>query len=171
MELKDFAKVDENGGLVLDNDAFNKSLNSYVDSSISKAIESAKANWEKKANEAKLSEEEKFAQAKQDFEIFMRNEKKSINQEKAKAKLSGKDFTKEEIDVLIESVTDDANSLKSVDVFVSQREKVLAGYKQKLIEELQTKQDSKPVPPAADNEPTEHKTHSRTRQEILNNYK
>ena len=170
MELKDFAKVDENGGLVLDDAAFNKALNSFVDSSVSKAVDTAKTNWEKKANEAKLSEEEKLAQARQEFEIFMRDEKKKINQEKAKAKLTGKNFTKEEIEVMLEAINDDESSLKSVDIFVAQRDKVLADYKQKLIEEMQTKQAPTTPVPSGDEEPTEHKTQKPSRRQILENY-
>ena len=171
MELKDFAKVDENGALVLDNEAFSKSLSSYVDSSVSKAVDSARANWEKKANEAKLSEAEKFAQEKQEFEQFMKTERGNINKEKAKAKLAGKNFTKEEIEVMLEAVNDDEASLKSVDVFVAQRDKVLADYKQKLLEEMQTKQDNSTPIPTPDETPTDNKPNKPSRQQILAKYK
>lgn len=170
MELQEFAKVDETGALALDNDGFEKSLSSYVDSAVLKAVESARKNWEKKANDAKLSEAEKFAKEKEEFNLYMQTEKANINKEKARAKLTGKSFTEEEIDTILGGITDNADSLKTVDIFVAQRDKVLADYKQKIIEEMQTKKASET--PVAQSVPTEHKsTGGLSRQEILNKYK
>jgi hypothetical protein len=170
MELKDFATIDENGALALDNDSFTKSLNSYVDSAVSKAVETAKTNWEKKTNEAKMSEQEKFVKEKEDFATYKQTEMTNINREKARTKLSGKNFTEDEINVIISNITDNADTLNNIDVFVSQRDKVLADYKQKIIEEMQTKKDEKPVIKPQIQQLKQEKS-ARSREDILNLYK
>ena len=170
MELKDFAKVDENGALALDNDAFTKALSSYVDTAVGRAVESAKNNWEKKASDAKLSEAEKFAKEREEFALFMQTEKANINKEKARTKLAGKNFTEDEVTELLKAITDNADTLASVDVFVAQREKVLADYKQKIIEEMQTKKDANPLP-IPEVHTTEQPKSGFSKQDILNMYK
>ena len=122
-------------------------LTSYIDSCISKGVESYKAKVQKEQETAKLTEEEKLTKEREDFENLkreweqtMKSQKRDLVVEKAKAKLSSK-FSETEIKLLTSNVTDDEKtSMKYIDDLIAERDKFLEESKNKIMQELQSKQ-------------------------------
>ena len=151
---------------------------SYIDSLVSKGVESYKSKVAKEQELAKMSDQEKMAQQMQEFEktkaeweATMKAQKREIVVEKASAKL-GNNFSEEEKKILLKYVTDDEkDSLKYIDSLVAERTKFIDEKTKSIIEELQSKQPTSTVEANSDNGNNKSQPVKRTTQDIKNFYK
>lgn len=121
-------------------------LGSYIDSLVSKGVESYKAKAEKEQKMAQMTGEEQMAQLRKDFEAEkanweanMKARQREFVVKQAKSRLADT-FSETEIELLTKNVTDnEEESLKYIDSLVEERNKFNELTKQRLIEELQRK--------------------------------
>lgn len=130
IDLKNFAKVDESGKLVLDNDGFTKEF----DRAINSACETAIANAEKKLRssiekdirtkieeEAQLTADQKLEEKIKEFEARQKEfNRREIKQVYSASTLFGED----EIEMLLSTIGDDQEkNLENANRFVTHRKK------------------------------------------------
>ena len=160
-----------------------KKLESYVDSLISKGVnsgvESYKAKIAQEQEREKMTADEKLSAERKEFEKLQaewektrKSQMRDIVIEKAKAKLAS-NFSQSEVELFTKHITDDEKeSIAYIDSLVAERTKFLEDSKKKIIEELQSKQPSSNSQSNANatsgNEPQPVK---RTSQEIKDLYK
>lgn len=178
-DYSSFMEKNEDGSIK----SFDESkLSSYIDSLISKGVNSGVENYkakiakeqerEKMSADEKLSAERKeFENLKAEWETTRKSQMRDIVAEKAKAKLSA-NFSETEMALFLQHITDDEKeSMKYVDSLVSERIKFLEESKKKLIEEMQS---NLPVVSSQTNTTpnvTSNQTVKRTSQDIKNLYK
>lgn len=157
-------------------------LSSYIDSLISKGVNSGVENYkakiakeqerEKMSADEKLSAERKeFETLKAEWETTRKSQMRDIVAEKAKAKLAT-NFSETEVALFLQHITDDEKeSMKYVDSLVSERVKFLEESKKKMIEEMQSNQPA--VSSNANTTPKgqTNQTVKRNSQDIKNLYK
>ena len=145
---------DENGSIT----SFDESkMASYIDSLVSKGVDSYKAKVAKEQEMSKLDGEqrlakqmEEFEASKKEWELSMKNQRRDLVVEKAKAKLAN-DFSETEIELFTKNITDDEKeSLKYIDALVAERKKFLDESQKKIIEKLQSNQPSSSTESNAD---------------------
>ena len=153
-DYSSFLQKDENGSIT----SFDESkMASYIDSLLSKAVASYKAKVAKEQEMSKLDGEqrlakqmEEFEASKKEWEISMKNQRRDLVIEKAKAKLAN-DFSETEIELFTKNITDDEKeSLKYIDALVAERKKFLDESQKKIIEKLQSNQPSSSTESNAD---------------------
>lgn len=156
---------------------------SYVDSLISKGVNSGVENYKNKVAKeqelSKMSDQEKFTKEKEDFEKLksdwettMKQQKRELVVEKAKAKLAN-NFSESEIALLTANVSDDEkSSLKYIDDLVAERIKFIDAKTKEIIEKIQSKQPVITTQSNTKNESTnQNAVKQKTAQEIKNIYK
>lgn len=156
---------------------------SYVDSLISKGVNSGVENYKNKVAKeqelSKMSDQEKFTKEKEDFEKLksdwettMKQQKRELVVEKAKAKLAN-NFSESEIALLTANVSDDEkSSLKYIDDLVAERTKFIDAKTKEIIEKIQSKQPVITTQSNTKNESTnQNAVKQKTAQEIKNIYK
>lgn len=145
-DYSSFMQKDDNGSIT----SFDESkLSSYIDSLVSKGVESYKAKVAKEQEMSKLDGEqrlakqmEEFEASKKEWETSMKAQKRELVVEKAKTKLAT-DFSENEIALLTKNITDDEKeSLKYIDELVAERKKFLDESQKKFLEKLQGNQPS-----------------------------
>jgi hypothetical protein len=154
-------------------------FNSFIDSEISKAVESFKTKFEKEQARASMNEQEKlqeqlkeFEQAKAEFEASMKAQKTELVKTKAETKLKSANFTDKEIELLTKYVTEDEKaSLAVIDEMIAERTKYMDDSKKKIIEELQGKQPKGQSQSNAEDKNANEQPVKRTSQDIKNLYK
>lgn len=180
LDYASFMENNEDGSIK----SFDKSkLESYVDSLISKGVnsgvESYKAKVAKEQEREKMSADEKLSAERKEFEKLQaeweqtrKSQMRDIVIEKAKAKLAS-NFSESEIELFTKHITDDEKeSLAYVDSLVAERTKFLEESKKKLIEELQSKQPPTTSQSNANgNSGNQPQPVKRTSQDIKNLYK
>lgn len=180
IDYASFMENNEDGSIK----SFDKSkLESYVDSLISKGVnsgvESYKAKVAKEQEREKMTADEKLSAERKEFEKLQaewektrKSQMRDIVVEKAKAKLAN-NFSKSEIELFTKHITDDEKeSLAYIDSLVAERTKFLEESKKKLIEELQSKQpQSNSQSNANANSGNQPQPVKRTSQDIKNLYK
>ena len=153
-DYSSFLQKDENGSIT----SFDESkMASYIDSLVSKGVDSYKAKVAKEQEMSKLDGEqrlakqmEEFEASKKEWEISMKNQRRDLVVEKAKAKLAN-DFSETEIELFTKNITDDEKeSLKYIDALVAERKKFLDESQKKIIEKLQSNQPSSSTESNAD---------------------
>lgn len=153
-DYSSFLQKDDNGSIT----SFDESkMASYIDSLVSKGVDSYKAKVAKEQEMAKLDGEqrlakqmEEFEASKKEWEISMKNQRRDLVVEKAKAKLAN-DFSETEIELFTKNITDDEKeSLKYIDALVAERKKFLDESQKKIIEKLQSNQPSSSTESNAD---------------------
>ena len=153
-------------------------MTSYIDSLVSKGVDSYKAKVAKEQEIAKMTNEEKLAaqmkeleKAKADWEETRKAQKREIVVERAKSKLNN-NFSETEIELLIKNVTDDEKeSMKYIDALVAERVKFVEANKKAIIEELQSKQPKSSVQTNTETAKNNQQPAKRTSQDIKNLYK
>lgn len=157
-------------------------LSSYIDSLISKGVNTGIENF--KAKVAKDQEREKmtadeqladrlkeFEKAKAEWEKDYKAQRRELVIEKAKSKLSA-NFSESEIALFTQHITEDEKeSMKYIDSLVEERAKFLEESKKKLIEELQSKQPQGASQSNTENVSNNRKEVKRTSQDIKDLYK
>ena len=157
-------------------------LSSYIDSLISKGVNTGIENY--KAKVAKDQEREKmtadeqladrlkeFEKAKAEWEKDYKAQRRELVIEKAKSKLSA-NFSESEIALFTQHITEDEKeSMKYIDSLVEERAKFLEESKKKLIEELQSKQPQGASQSNTENVSNNRKEVKRTSQDIKDLYK
>lgn len=145
MDIQKFVMTKEDGSMEIDKEGFQSAL----DAEISRAVEKFKNGKGKEEirqqleQEAKLSAEEKLKQEREEFEAYKLQSKIELNREKAKAKMEGKGFSEEELEILLSTIGEDSEkSLETVDKLIKAREVVLEQTKQSAIQGLQQSQQS-----------------------------
>lgn len=153
-DYSSFLQKDENGSIT----SFDESkMASYIDSLVSKGVDSYKAKVAKEQEMSKLDGEqrlakqmEEFEASKKEWELSMKNQRRDLVVEKAKAKLAN-DFSETEIELFTKNITDDEKeSLKYIDALVAERKKFLDESQKKIIEKLQSNQPSSSTESNAD---------------------
>jgi len=163
--------------------SFNESkLTSYIDSLVSKGVNAGVENYKNKQAEAeklsKMSIDEQLALKQKEFdekvsqwEQTMKQQKRELVVEKAKAKL-GDNFSKEEKELYIKYLTDDEKeSMKYIDSIVAERNKFLEEKTKSILESLQKKQPVSSSQSNTANEDSPKSSVKRTQQEIKEFYK
>ena len=153
-------------------------MTSYIDSLVSKGVESYKAKVAKEQELAKLSDQEKVAQqlkeveiAKSEWEKTMKAQKRDIVVEKAKAKL-GDNFSDEEKVLYTKFLNDDEKeSMKYIDSVIAERNKFLEGKTKSIIEGLQSQQPTSTTSSNTQSERNQTKPVGKTAQEIKDLFK
>ena len=118
-DYSSFLQKDENGSIT----SFDESkMASYIDSLVSKGVDSYKAKVAKEQEMSKLDGEqrlakqmEEFEASKKEWEISMKNQRRDLVVEKAKAKLAN-DFSETEIELFTKNITDDEKESLEEDV-------------------------------------------------------
>ena len=153
-------------------------LTSYIDSLVSKGVESYKAKTAKEAEIAKMTADEQlnarikeFEKQQAEWEVTLKNQKKDIVVEKAKAKL-GDNFSEEEKKLLLQNVTDDEKaSMKYIETLVAERTKFIEEKTKSIIDKLQSQQPASNTQANSDNGNNQQKPVKKNAQEIRNMYK
>lgn len=153
-------------------------LDSYIDSMVSKGVESYKNKVAKEQERAKMTEQEQYAdklkeieQMKLDWENEKKTQMKEIISEKAKTKLST-NFSEKEIKLFLNHITDnEKESMAYIDAIVEERNKFIDETKKKLIEELQSNEPKTKTQTNSTNGSSNQKVVKRTSQEIKDMYK
>ena len=157
-------------------------LESYIDSLISKGVnsgvESYKAKVAKEQERERMTADEKLSAERKEFEKLQaeweetrKSQMRDIVIEKAKAKLAS-NFSESEVELFTKHITDnEKESLAYIDSLVAERTKFLEESKKKLIEELQTQQPQGTSQSNTDNVSNNRKEVKRTSQDIKNLYK
>lgn len=179
LDYTSFMENNEDGSIK----SFDKSkLESYVDSLISKSIntgiENYKAKVAKEQEREKMTADQQLAEKMKDFEKLQaewettrKNQMRELVVEKAKSKLSA-NFSESEIELFTKYINDDEKeSMKYIDSLVAERTKFLEESKKKLIEELQSKQPPSTSQSNTDNPSSNPKPVKKTSQDIKNLYK
>lgn len=153
-------------------------MTSYIDSLVSRGVDSYKAKVAKEQEIAKMTNEEKLAaqmkeleKAKADWEETRKAQKREIVVERAKSKLNN-NFSEAEIELLVKHVTDDEKeSMKYIDALIAERSKFVEEKTKSIIEELQSKQPKSLS--QANNETAKNNQApvKKTQQEIKNYFK
>ena len=145
MDIQKFVTTKEDGSWEIDKEGFQ----SAFDAEISRAVEKFKNGKGKEEirqqleQEAKLSAEEKLKQEREEFEAYKLQAKIELNKEKAKAKMEGKGFSDDELEILLSTINEDSEkSLETVDKLIKAREAVLEQTKQSAIQGLQQSQQN-----------------------------
>lgn len=153
-DYSSFLQKDDNGSIT----SFDESkMASYIDSLVSKGVDSYKAKVAKEQEMSKLDGEqrlakqmEEFEASKKEWELSMKNQRRDLVVEKAKAKLAN-DFSETEIELFTKNITDaEKESLKYIDALVAERKKFLDESQKKIIEKLQSNQPSSSTESNAD---------------------
>lgn len=144
MDIQKFVTTKEDGTFEINSSAFQ----SEFDAEISRAVETYKNGKGKQEireqleAEAKLTAEDKLKQERAEFENYVKTAKIELNVEKAKAKLEGKGFDKDELSVILSTINEDVKTLENIDKLVAARQKVLEQVKANAIQELQQSQQA-----------------------------
>lgn len=178
-DYSSFMEKNEDGSIK----SFDESkLSSYIDSLISKGVNSGVENYkakiakeqerEKMSADEKLSAERKeFEDLKAEWETTRKSQMRDLVAEKAKAKLAT-NFSETEIELFLQHITDDEKaSMKYVDSLVAERVKFLDESKKKLIEELQSNQPKATTQSNTSLNRTNQQTVKQNSQDIKNLYK
>lgn len=147
MDLKNYAKLDENGKIVYDLEAFNAEL----DRERNKASETATSNTEKKlrttlekelrekiANEEKMTAEEKVKAERE----LLAQERLAFNKERVKNVYTSSNlFKDEEIAIFEKFITDDYEaSLKIANDMVNSRKTYHENYEREFLAKMQSEE-------------------------------
>lgn len=144
MDISKYVTIGEDGKVKIDEKAFQ----SEFDSEIHKAVETNKNGKLKDEirkeleEEAKLSAEEKLKKEKEEFEAFKKQSMVELNQTKAKAKLEGKGFSDKEIEFILKTVSDEDDSLSTLDDLITERGTLIEKNKKEALESLQQQQEN-----------------------------
>lgn len=175
MNIKDFVRLNDNGELETDNDAFESMFTAEVNRAVEKYRNGKGKDEIRKQleEEAKLTAEEKLKSEREAFEKYKLETKIEINRTKAKARLENKGFSEKEINYLLKNITDnEEDSLKEIDELIAERTTFIDNTKKSAIQDLQKGQQNSGNPttykPDSD-EPA--KPVKRTAQDILSRYR
>lgn len=170
-----FMEANEDGSFKLSDTS---KLDSYIDSMVSKGVESYKTKLAKEQERAKMTEQEQYAeklkeieQMKLDWENEKKTQMKAIISEKAKTKLST-NFSKKEIELFLTHITDnEKESMKYIDAIVEERNNFIEETKKKLIEELQSNEPKTKTQANSNNGSSNRQEVKKTSQQIKDMYK
>lgn len=144
MNIKDYVTIDDKGNAVFDNDKFTADL----DRERNTASETARANTEKKLRsqiekevraqieeDAKLTAEEQLQQRISEFEA----REKQFNAQQIRAMYKdGGLFSDEEVEILVENLTDDFDkNRENAEKMIATRKKYNDSYEKSLLEKFQ----------------------------------
>lgn len=175
MNINDFVKLNENGELETDNDAFQSMFTAEVNRAVEKYRNGKGKDEIRKQleEEAKLTAEEKLKAEREEFEKYKLQTKIEINQAKAKAKLEGKGFTETEVKFLLSTISDnEEKSLDNIDTLIAERTKLVEETRNNAIQGLQSQQQGSGVNKFKDpdNQDKPQQQTKRTQSEILSSY-
>ena len=153
-------------------------MTSYIDSLVSKGVESYKAKTAKEAEIAKMTADEQlnarikeFEKQQAEWEVTVKSQKRDIVVEKAKAKL-GDNFSEDEKKLLLQNVTDDEKtSMKYIETLVAERLKFIEEKTKSIIDELQSKQPTSNSQSNSKDEGSQTTPVKKNLQDIKNFYK
>lgn len=163
-DVKQFISTGEDGVTQVDSEALNKALQSYVDSQVSKGVESYKKN----AESAKQKD-------KTDFEAQIKALNLKYNRAECKSLFSDDSFSQKEKDLLLESLVDEdlAGSQSRINAFVAERKSANEKLKKDILDSL--KQGAPSTGTTATEPPVEPKKPKQNpqndREKTLNYYK
>ena len=152
-------------------------LTSYIDSLVSKGVESYKAKTAKEAELAKMTADEQLNARIKEFETkqaeWEANQKKQMRDiviERAKTRL-GENFSEEEKKLLLLNVTDnEKESMKYIDSLVAERTKFIEEKTKSIIEKLQSKQPTSSSQANSQDEGSQTKPVKKSSQDIRKIY-
>lgn len=144
MDIKKYVRTNDDGSYEIDQEGFQAELDAEIGRAVEK-FRNGKGKDEIRKQleeEAKLSAEQKLQKEREEFEQYVLQSKIALNRDKAKAKMEGKGFTDEELDIILTSTIsdDEAKSLATIEKLVNARTKMLEDTKQAAISGLQQKQ-------------------------------
>lgn len=180
LDINKFIRTDDEGKTVVDIDAYNKALESHVDSRIGSAVDKYKSgslrNELKKELEAEINmtAEEALKKEREEFENYKKEQTLEIIKNKSKSVLATGGFNDDEIDEYLKLVTDnEGDSLATMNKFVELRAKLIEDTKKQAIENLQKKEPetAKSTVTFSGSEKDAPKSKRATREEIMELYK